>query len=983
MSQRLLRKSRTNLGEMSQSQSHSHTSPVMNEDGLRNFRIEFSDLSRKRLSDSGEVKDPTIYSQKRKSRLSQFSNFNPRQRDQSDHNLSVHQYTATTKQYYQLKWKELSGLPKQTDLQQILRTFLVKLKRNANIWDQINNKYSYLKETYLQDEVRLQSQYISYMRQSFHYIRLLSLLTVPIQAGTLYIDQWIQGLIILFLVIEFIDQLLKIKLVKLNVVCNFIYIASTLLLNFDINQQGKIVLMILSLSGVQYQFQWSKCTLAIILLIYINYFANFWLLINDNDNTYLDSIIWTINNCLPFTAVDAQIEGYSNKIISVAFQIISFYFQILFISIFVKFSFSTNEQELFIDFLKVNKVDQNLIDEAQDILISNVHSNELQTVNNLMQQLPINIQKPLFFLIKSKKLHEIEFFTQYFSKQSIDEIAFESVLKFCKPNEVIVEKGQQDEYVYVVLQGEMGIYDNNTYLQSLPMNQAFGIENLIMNQGHNLTMRSKGNSILIQINHTKFLETIKKINCDLETFHSIKNEVLFMNRVELLLQHCYVCGSYQHLSSLCNRVHISLNKNLVISRHLYTMPQKRKKFDRKWDQRVNSLYNFKLVRSCGRRLKRNYGIVMGDAEGYERGDQEYEEEDEEEVYQGHLSYKDLTNPSRSVEVVSGQTLRDIIYHDHIDNEEQLQYYQQQWQQQQDINRHQAVKQTIQTAGFQNEDLYFGDAINIPLQHKQFTQNSNTFKSSSGQTYQSQKSQQVKQQQQNQQQQQQQVQQQIPYQSKTYVQSPLGTNQFLIANNRNAQPKLTFSYDPFYHEQNNKQTLPQPQPEYQAMMRPQFRSSTNYIPSGPTQLPVVSEERDSQLNIPQMNVPYASAISISSVGISSIDDIQRRDGQNNTYTGPRRMTQKQTNTITSTVSPDIQKKKSISGSNSRSYSALSSRQNQHYSDLDNVIFRYDVKDNFDIDQIGIYQQFKPMNNYDCVVNQIKIQSKKLIKQKKIK
>lgn len=48
-------------------------------------------------------------------------------------------------------------------------------------------------------------------------------------------------------------------------------------------------------------------------------------------------------------------------------------------------------------------------------------------------------------------------------------------------------------------------------------------------------MRSKGNSILILIKHSLFINSVKKIHNDLETFHSIKNEVLFSNRIELLL----------------------------------------------------------------------------------------------------------------------------------------------------------------------------------------------------------------------------------------------------------------------------------------------------------------------------------------------------------------------------------------------------------------------------------------------------------------
>ncbi|CAD8203356.1 unnamed protein product [Paramecium octaurelia] len=987
MSQRLLRKSRTNQNDQSQCQSQGHASPVLNDEQMRNFKIEFSDLSRKRLSDSGEVKDPTIYSQ-RKSRLSQFSQINHRQRDLSEHNPSLPQCTATTKQYYQLKWKELNGLPKQTDIQQIIRTFLQKLKRNANIVESpVSN--TYFKENYLKQEVQLQPSYLLHLRQFFQYTRLLSYILVPLQAGTNSVQLWVLGLILLLLLIEQIDYIFKLKLERVNITCNFVYIASTLLINFDFGNTGKLVLLLLLLTGIKYQFHWNAITFSFIFLIYINYIANLWLLLQDDEFGYIESVIWTMNNCLPFHNIESHHQ--SNQVYTILVQIASYYFQLLFLTSFIKFLFSTNEMKMFSDFLENNKVDHRMIQDTREVLKENQYSNTLATVNNLMQSLPINLQKPLFFLMKSKKLQQISFFKQYFSKQSLDQIGYESTLKFYKTNEIIVEKGQLDEYMYVVLQGEIGIYDKNIYLQNLPANQAIGIENLLMSQGHNLTMRSKGNSILIQIKHSLFWDTIKKINSDLEILHSIKNEVLFMNKIELLLQNCYVCGSQYHLSSGCNKVHSVLNKNIVISRYLYSVPQKREKFERKWDWRVNSLYNFKLVRSCGRRLKRNYGFMFQEPEINNRIDyydeeeeEEDEDEDDEEIQLGRQSYKDLTNPSRkSVEMISGQTLRDIIYHDHIDNEEQLQYYQQQWQsqqQQQEINRHQVNKQTLQTAGFQTgEDLYFGDSINIPLQHKQFTQNSNTFRSSSGQnTYQSQKSQQLKQQQY--QQTQQQTQQSL-YQSKTYAQSPLGTNQLLVSSSRNAQPKLTFSYDPFYHEQNSKQVLAAPQPEYQAMSRPQYRSSTNYVPSVQNQLPIVSEESNSLLNIPIANNPYQSAMSISSVGMSSIDEVQRRDG-NNPSTIVRRTTQKQTNTVSSAVSPDI-KKKSISASNSRSYSALSSRQNQHYSDLDNVLYKQDLRDNFDIDQIGIYQQFKPQNNYDCVVNQIKIQSKKLIKKKKLK
>ncbi|KAM3140794.1 hypothetical protein pb186bvf_007021 [Paramecium bursaria] len=920
------------------------------EENMKNFRVNLSDMSKKNLSDDSEPKDPTIYSQK-KSRLSQFSQMNlPKDQQPTG--------TMTKKQDFTVSRND--------SIHDKIRRFWEKFKRSTTVGAQFQLRERYLEQIQFFQESSDLSWWINQLIQLFLYALQF---TIPIQmSGTYQLN--IFNIILNLIVFSHQILLLWLQTQKscnylivdyLEYISNILFSVTGLILcTIDPNVNARISLLVILVILKLISYQNDLMCLGQFILnefLYINLMMNLWIIYNKPDNQveHSQAFLWAIQNIVTFINYQELPFGsgdYQDQLFSGVVKCFSFLFQIYMVSKFVHQLFQESSLKLFRSYLDSNKISKQVTDDAliqiKQLQRQSTNKN-LEAINQFIQMLPSELNKQINHSIKGKLIKQNQFFSSYFSLEMIEYMAQHSETICLKPNQILVTKGQIDDNVYIIVKGFLKAYDTQNervFIKTVTKGFTIGLEHQFLNEGQQLLYESYGFSLLIKITRQVFLQSTRLLQSDLETYSEIKQDLLFNQNIELLKQECLICESFRHLTSQCDSMHLVLDKTMVLAQHLYSLNHDRTHTDRS-GFRVNTKLNHKIIQDAAKLFCINNQIKQTS----QQSDEINETYVQDELYeQNVISQRDFTNPSynekqKSIEYVSGQTLKDLREINFLDHNYHVFDHE-------EIDRHQQIKQTIQTAGFQGQAEYEQSdlsGMNIPMNHKTFTQNSNTFKSSSGQhTYHSQKSQQRQPQ-------------------KVHVTAPP-----LDGKQRNQQPKLTFQYDP---NQDNLR-VQQIQAQYdQRQFRPSYRSSTqNYVQN--KSIPAIQYEDGSQLNIPfqPTQQPFASNMSLSSVGLASIDDHIRIKDRTNSNT--KKLTI-QRNTQGSAISPGkalSDKKKSMSNSNTNSY--LDSNKMQFQSDFEEGNNPILFKISLDIDRIKYFSKFKPMENADKVVRNISNRQSKL-------
>ncbi|KAL4508658.1 hypothetical protein ABPG73_006044 [Tetrahymena malaccensis] len=231
-------------------------------------------------------------------------------------------------------------------------------------------------------------------------------------------------------------------------------------------------------------------------------------------------------------------------------------------------------------------------------------SNEIQKKQEklIIEKLSTKLRNDLILEIQGKYINSIPLFKHIKEKDKIAKIMEEQLYS---PGEIIFNQGDQDDSsLYYIVKGSVQIIFNQDGNQNREAKQIklikkkeyFGEISFINGNPRTFTAKTADFCRIYRINRQQFMEVIKQHDQDFENFQMIKEAFSLNRNYKFCSIFCSTCKSGNHFSIDCPRTHLTLTRQIVISRYNSCSPQERAEFKRRksklnFFQKIEILHN--------------------------------------------------------------------------------------------------------------------------------------------------------------------------------------------------------------------------------------------------------------------------------------------------------------------------------------------------------------------------------------------------------
>ncbi|KAL4486166.1 hypothetical protein ABPG72_012219 [Tetrahymena utriculariae] len=224
-------------------------------------------------------------------------------------------------------------------------------------------------------------------------------------------------------------------------------------------------------------------------------------------------------------------------------------------------------------------------------------SNEIRKKQEklIIEKLSTKLRNDLVLEIQGKYLSNIPLFKNIKEKDKIAKIMEEQLYS---PGEMIFNQGDKDDQsLYYIVKGSVSILFNQIsnpnretkQIQLIKKKEYFGEISFINGNPRTFTAKAADFCRIYKINRQQFISVIQENNQDFENFQMIKEAFQLNKNYKFCSIFCFICNSGNHFSMDCPRTHLTLTRQIIISRYNSYFPQKRSKYKRR-KQKLNYLY---------------------------------------------------------------------------------------------------------------------------------------------------------------------------------------------------------------------------------------------------------------------------------------------------------------------------------------------------------------------------------------------------------
>ncbi|KAL4449975.1 hypothetical protein ABPG74_015094 [Tetrahymena malaccensis] len=200
-------------------------------------------------------------------------------------------------------------------------------------------------------------------------------------------------------------------------------------------------------------------------------------------------------------------------------------------------------------------------------------------LNQLSENLKEEIQKDFYGRI----LQSTKVFSSKFSSQFLNQVSLHFKEKVLGPGEIVFRQqsyGEND--IYFILKGQVEIFlqsgQQTRHISYVKAGQFFGQGGFFSSSPRETCCKSTSTTHVIVLPQNKFVETLKDFPQDFETYSQIKDEMVLYNKKESMA--CLSCGKYNHSLNNCHFIHYKRNRDLLIARYTYSVPNERRAYKR-------------------------------------------------------------------------------------------------------------------------------------------------------------------------------------------------------------------------------------------------------------------------------------------------------------------------------------------------------------------------------------------------------------------
>ncbi|EAS05916.2 cation channel family protein (macronuclear) [Tetrahymena thermophila SB210] len=232
-------------------------------------------------------------------------------------------------------------------------------------------------------------------------------------------------------------------------------------------------------------------------------------------------------------------------------------------------------------------------------------SNEIQKKQEklIVEKLSTKLRNDLILEIQGKYLNNIPLFKHIKEKDKIAKIMEEHLYS---PGETIFNQGDLDDSsLYYIVKGSVSIIfnpENNPnreakQIQLVKKKEYFGEISFISGNPRTFTAKTADFCRIYKINRQQFLQVIQQHDQDFENFQMIKEAISLNKNYKFCSIFCSTCKSGNHFSIDCPRTHLTLTRQILISRHNSYTPQERAEFRRR-KAKSNFFQKIEILRSA-------------------------------------------------------------------------------------------------------------------------------------------------------------------------------------------------------------------------------------------------------------------------------------------------------------------------------------------------------------------------------------------------
>ncbi|EGR27772.1 hypothetical protein IMG5_189460, partial [Ichthyophthirius multifiliis] len=188
----------------------------------------------------------------------------------------------------------------------------------------------------------------------------------------------------------------------------------------------------------------------------------------------------------------------------------------------------------------------------------------LQQEKEIYNKLSNEIKDKIKLSINLQILNKSRIFKDNFSEKFIRNLSLQfNQIDFVN-EEYIYKEGDKNDKLYFIQNGTISIEKNNIQIQELQKSQSFGELEFFGNQDKIFNAKSIGQTQILEISKTNFINIIKNYPEDYQKYCLIKDKIQFQQNIDMFKSKCGSCEKNGHISLYCKQVHYQPNKEYVI-----------------------------------------------------------------------------------------------------------------------------------------------------------------------------------------------------------------------------------------------------------------------------------------------------------------------------------------------------------------------------------------------------------------------------------
>ncbi|KAL4427574.1 hypothetical protein ABPG74_012965 [Tetrahymena malaccensis] len=166
---------------------------------------------------------------------------------------------------------------------------------------------------------------------------------------------------------------------------------------------------------------------------------------------------------------------------------------------------------------------------------------------------------------------------QIFSKEFLDALSLNMKERTFAPGEMIIERGEKLSQLFIVTKGEIDyhFHSKNSQKNKIQLqyeNVTVDIRIFFSQQPSDLSLKSRGITLVSYIDHNTFIEVLQNFQSDKEKYQQLRDQFIYD---QIFLFPCRSCGLYKHVLNDCPQICYKVSKVKFLSKYTENVNQER------------------------------------------------------------------------------------------------------------------------------------------------------------------------------------------------------------------------------------------------------------------------------------------------------------------------------------------------------------------------------------------------------------------------